>query len=205
MKISKIYFIGGSPCSGKSTVTEHIVKHFNFTYYKIDDYLETYIRRGAYDKKPICFKQQQMSSDEIWMRSPLIQAEEEWQFYDEIFEYVMEDIQNLSKDKPIIAEGAAFKPDLMKQLGVLKENYICMIPSRDFQIEKYRQRDWIGYVIGECTDSKKAFENWMERDSLFAQKVQTNCNILGYTCLVNDGTKAIAELEATVKQHLKLG
>lgn len=204
VKISKIYFIGGSPCSGKSTVAEQIIKHFDFVYYKIDDYLETYMSYGARDKKPICLKQQQLSCDEIWMRDPIIQAEEEWQFYDEIFEYVMEDIQRLSKDKTIIAEGAAFKPDLMKQLGVLEENYICIIPSRDFQIEKYQQRDWIGYVIGECTNSKKAFENWMERDILFAQQIQMKCNVLGYTCLINDGTRLIAELEEEVKQHLKL-
>lgn len=34
-----IYFIGGSPCSGKSTVTEILSKKYDLYYFKVDDFL----------------------------------------------------------------------------------------------------------------------------------------------------------------------
>ena len=37
------YYIGGSPCCGKSTVAEMIAKKYNFEYLKVDDLLEVYI------------------------------------------------------------------------------------------------------------------------------------------------------------------
>lgn len=200
----KIYFIGGSPCSGKSTVAEMLIDRFAFHYFKIDDYLDRYIKRGATAKKPICLKQEQLSSDQIWMRDAHVQADEEWQFYDEIFEYIMEDIQALPNSKPIIAEGAAFKPDLMNQLGVLQDAYMCIIPSREFQVEKYEQRDWVDYVLGDCHNPKQAFQNWMERDILFAQKVRASCDQFGYTCVINDGTKSLETMEAAVIDHFRL-
>ena len=38
-----LYIIGGSPCSGKSTIAEMIAEKYDFNYFKVDDYLEQYI------------------------------------------------------------------------------------------------------------------------------------------------------------------
>ena len=35
-----LYIIGGSPCSGKSTIAEMIAEKYDFNYFKVDDYLE---------------------------------------------------------------------------------------------------------------------------------------------------------------------
>ena len=42
-----IYFIGGSPCSGKSTVAESLSDKYDLYYFKVDDYLNQYTNRGA--------------------------------------------------------------------------------------------------------------------------------------------------------------
>lgn len=36
--MTDIYYIGGSPCSGKSTVAEMIAEKYGFHYYKVDFY-----------------------------------------------------------------------------------------------------------------------------------------------------------------------
>ena len=112
--LEKVYFIGGSPCSGKSSIAELLTKDNRFYYFKVDDFLDKYLNLGALNKKTNCFKIKQMTSDEIWMRDCLVQSEEEFQIYDEIFEFILNDITNINSDKPIIAEGAAFTPNLMK-------------------------------------------------------------------------------------------
>lgn len=40
-----IYFIGGSPCSGKSTVAEILSRKYDLHYFKVDDYLDTYMKK----------------------------------------------------------------------------------------------------------------------------------------------------------------
>ena len=48
-----MYYIGGSPCSGKSTVADALAKRFGLAYFKADDHLDEFIARGAaedYDK-----------------------------------------------------------------------------------------------------------------------------------------------------------
>lgn len=202
--MKQIYFIGGSPCSGKSSIAQLLEKRVDVEYFKIDDHLEKYMQFGVGDKKPVCLKHQTLNTDEIWMRSPIVQAEEELQFYDEIFEYIMGDIKELSASKHLIVEGAALKPNLMQQLGVAPSNYLCIVPSYDFQIKKYQEREWVHGVIGQCRNPKRAFENWMERDRLFAEEIKKMCEKYRYTFFVTDGTKTIDEVEKDVIAHFEL-
>ena len=41
------YYIGGSPCAGKSTVAEILSKKYNLYYFKVDDFLDGYTKLGA--------------------------------------------------------------------------------------------------------------------------------------------------------------
>ena len=51
--MKKIYFVGGSPCTGKSTVCEIIAKNYNLYYFKVDDYLDKYMKKVALNKDKI--------------------------------------------------------------------------------------------------------------------------------------------------------
>lgn len=42
---SQAYFIGGSPCSGKSTISEMISRQFQLEYYKVDEYEGEHMQR----------------------------------------------------------------------------------------------------------------------------------------------------------------
>ena len=51
------YFIGGSPCSGKSTVAEILAKKYDLYYFKVDDFLDgTKFLSGTYRKLKKLFK-----------------------------------------------------------------------------------------------------------------------------------------------------
>ncbi len=43
----------------------------------MDDCLEEYTREGALHGRPICMKQLEMNSEQIWMRDPSLQCQEE--------------------------------------------------------------------------------------------------------------------------------
>ncbi len=200
----QIYYIGGSPCCGKSTVAEMISKKYNFQYFKVDDLLEVYINKGAKLSKPLLSKIAVMSLDEIWLREPEIQNLEEQDIYNEMFEFILEDLNKLNSEVPIITEGAAFLPKLISEIGVGKSNYICMVPTNEFQYEMYSQRPWVMQYLEGCSNKELAFENWMKRDYLFADSVLNDATTLGYSTLIVDGKRTIDENLDTIEEVFKV-
>lgn len=199
------YIIGGSPCAGKSTVAEILAKKYDLHYFKVDDLLDHYTRLGAAKGCPICQKTIEWSPEQIWMREPVIQCEEEFEWYREVFEYVTADLKQVNCKNGIITEGAAYVPELIKQLGVPMDRYISITPTPEFQVFHFRKREFVPYILEGCSDKEKAFYNWMDRDVLFAKEVQRQCAEENYVSIINDGSMKIAEMAEKVERHFGLG
>ena len=178
-----IYYIGGSPCSGKSTVAEALAARCGLTYFKVDDHLEAFTARGAAAGLPVCQRISRMSADATWLRDPLVQCREEFDYYAEIAPFVAEMLHALPPG-PVIAEGAAFLPGLVPPSA----RYIAITPTREFQISRYRERPWVPCILRDCTDKEAAFANWMERDAIFAEEVRRQCAARSLPHLLTDGT-----------------
>lgn len=189
--MKKIYYIGGSPCSGKSTVAQMIAKQYNFKYYQVDDSLYDFIKMGQAAGKPYSSKAAEKDVNEIWLCDPVVANEEELEIYREIFQFIIEEVSNMEDSNPIIAEGVAFMPELMHSIGIPKDSYICIVPTREFQYNYYRRRPWVAEVLKGYQDKEHAFTNWMERDVLFAKYTKTMSETLGFETLIIDGNKDI--------------
>ena len=198
------YYIGGSPCTGKSTVAEILSKKYDLYYFKVDDFLDHYTKLGALNEYPICKQNVEWNAEQIWMREPLLQCEAEFDWYKEIFEYVIADLKQIHCKNGIITEGAAYVPKLIKQLGVPKDKYISITPTPEFQVYHFRKRKFVPYVLEGCSDKEKAFSNWMSRDILFAKEVQKQCLEEEYISVINDGNIGIEELVDIVSTHFGL-
>lgn len=138
-----------------------------------------------------------MTPDEIWLREPYIQCEEEFLIYDEISQLVFEHLEMIDADF-IITEGAAYTPRVMENSSL--NEYISIVPTPDFQISHYRKREWVPYILEGCSNKDIAFSNWMNRDILFAKQVKEECEKKGFPCIVNDGLDDIAVLYEKVTQ-----
>lgn len=189
--MAKIYYIGGSPCSGKSTIAEMIAKEHNLYYFKVDDYLEEYISKGKQKGKQASTKISTMTPEEIWMRPPEEQSDEELEIYREMFEFIMNDLKEINVPNGIITEGAAYLPELVKMAGIDSRHYINIVPTKEFQYSHYKERPFVPYVLEGCSDKTAAFENWMERDVLFAVFVREQAEQLGYESVVTTGELSI--------------
>lgn len=198
----RVLFIGGSPCSGKSTVAERISEEYGAYYFKVDDFLDEFTARAADRGYPVCKKIMAMTPEEIWMRDPSVQCEEEFLIYQEISELVSEYLKNIDADF-IITEGAAYTPEVMGEYKA--KEYIAIIPAPDFQITHYKEREWVPYVLEGCSDRQRAFDNWMQRDILFAERVKAECEEKKIPCITNDGRITRDGLTGMVKElfHLK--
>lgn len=202
--MQNIYIIGGSPCAGKSTVAEILSQKYNLHYFKVDDFLDRFTELGAANGGSICQKQMAWSWEQIWMRDPQLQCLEEFEFYREIFEYVWADLQQHSGKRGVITEGAAYVPQLIKEMGVTHNRYISITPTEEFQIYHFKKREFVPYILKDCSDKEQAFANWMGRDILFAKEVQRQCAEENFYSIVNDGSVTVDEMVDRVERHFGL-
>ena len=135
------------------------------------------------------------------MRDPEVQCREEFQIYREIAPDVFRGLDAVEAEL-IVAEGAAFTPEVVKPRGA--ENYIAIIPTPEFQITHYRERKWVSRVLAGCSDQTAAFDRWMQRDILFAGQIEGECAALGIPCIISDGSLSLDRLYQRVKQLLGL-
>ncbi len=203
--MNNIYVIGGSPCAGKSTVAEILSERYDLYYYKVDDFLDQYTQMGAGKGYEICKKTVEMSAEQIWMRDPKLQCREELEFYQEVSEFILEELRKLSGSyKGVITEGAAYLPKLMKAFGIPGNRYLSITPVSEFQIYHFRKRKFVPYVLRECRDQEAAFLNWMNRDILFAEDVRRQCREEGYVSITNDGSRKVEAMVELVARHFGL-
>lgn len=60
--LSHIYWIGGSPCAGKTTIARKLAAEYGFTYYKCDDCYDDHMSRSTPDQHPNTYK----IKDQTW-------------------------------------------------------------------------------------------------------------------------------------------
>lgn len=197
-----IYMIGGSPCSGKSTIASLLARQYQLLHIKLDDLVDEMMSQASADSQPICLLRQDRNPEQILMRNPEEMADEEWRFYEEIFPYVKSYL--IKKDRPLLVEGAGLLPHLVKELEWPASSYLCLTPTADFQKKHYRQREWVSYVLEGTTNPEQAFENWMQRDILFAQMVRKEAMRLGYSSLMTDGSQSEKQTAEEIARLLKL-
>src|SRR6185369_4131598 len=182
-----------SPCSGKSTITEMLAAKYGFQYYTADDHEANHLQHSTPDLQPVMFKYSKMSWDEIWSQTVEKLLHDEIEYYHERFPFIINDLIQLNLEPPVILEGAAFLPELIKRFPVKHENITFMIPTTEFQLRHYAQRPWIETILKECHDPKQAFENWMRRDALFSQKVSHQASVYGFRVIQVDGSINVQE------------
>ena len=198
-----LYMIGGSPCSGKSTLASLLARKYDSLHIKLDDLVDEMMSQASVDSQPICLLRQDRNPEQIWMRNPEEMADEEWRFYEEIFPYVKSYLIK-NQDRPLLVEGAGLLPHLVKELECPVPSYLCLTPTADFQKKHYKQREWVPYVLEGTTNPEQAFENWMQRDILFAQMVRKEAMELGYPSLIADGSQSEKQTVEEVARLLKL-
>ena len=201
--LANLYMIGGSPCSGKTTITNQIAGAYGFSTYRCDDaYFEHAKELTA--EQPIFSRLIQCNSEEIWMRPVPQQIDEELEIYREEFPFIVRDFKKLAASGPVIAEGAALLPSLVATLGIPSHRAIWIVPTEEFQRHHYGQRDWRHDVVKDCSDPKHAWENWMSRDAGFACQVAREAHDHGFALITVDGSASIETNLDVVERHFEL-
>lgn len=201
---SQAYILGGSPCSGKSTIAKSLADRYDLGFYKIDDYSRDHQAVCQPGRHPVMSRISRMGWNEIWSRPVATQVQEEMEYYREEFELILADLGGYDPGKPIILEGAALLPELIAALPVNRNRVLYLVPTEAFQHLHYSRRPWIQKILADCEDPDQAFENWMKRDQLFGVEIIRQAEVYKYRTLLVDGGRGIVKLVETVSDLLGL-
>lgn len=196
-----IYWIGGSPCAGKSCIADILAKKYDFIIFKCDDFIFEHISKSDKVKHPIMNKIQKKCWNDLWMRSVDIQVNEEFDFYREEFDMLLNDLELSLRNKTVIVEGTALLPELLNNLKINKNKMVHIVPTKDFQVQYYSKRPWTSDILSECENPRLAFSNWMERDAKFSNIVFDNAIELGMQTFRVDGNYSIKDMVTKVEEH----
>lgn len=203
-ELSHVYWLGGSPCSGKSSIADVLVETYGFTLYRTDDAFARHEKMVMPQRQPIFYKLTHCTCDELWMRPVEQQVIEEIAFYHEEFPLILEELLALPKSTPVLVEGAALLPECVIPLIFEPRRAIWLLPTAEFQLHHYGRRAWAKEIVSTCTQPEQAFQNWMQRDIQFARRVQQEAQHAGMCVLVVDGTRSLAENTRFVEQYLQI-
>lgn len=187
-----IYWIGGSSCSGKSTLAKMLAEKHGLQLYSCDDHFYKHVQLISPEKHPAMKKVAEMNPNEAFYSRGLDdQLRVYIQSFQEDFSFVLQDLQEINK--PVIIEGNQLMPSLTAPY--IKENHkaIWLIPTEAFQRKNYQKRDWIKGVLNDTEDPEIAFNNWMKRDAIFAEHVNEEAKRFGFKVLNVDGSSNLDE------------
>jgi len=206
--MEQIYWMGGSPCAGKTTISEIIEQEFGWQIYHIDRYIERYLQRATPDKQPHLHQYQQLGLNKF-LHQP---AQEQLQIIlgmsHEQLHFILEDLAEIESDSPILVEGANLLAADVVQHGASAQNSIWMVPTEAFQLETYPKRgSWVQGVLKLYDDPEEAmlaFERWMERDALMARWTANQAKQQGIPLIMVDGSVSLLDNAEIIMRHFGL-
>jgi cytidylate kinase len=192
----EVLWIGGSPCSGKSTVAAMVAARRGLPVLSCDDAFE----RHAGEDAPTLLRLVTTPMAERLAQPVDVQVADVRTGYGEQFPCLLADLA--SYHGTVVVEGAALLPELLAEVPVRSDHAVWLVPTEEFQREQYARRGWAADLVRDLADPAEAFDRWMRRDASFAAQVAIRAEQLGYRVVVVDGSIGVDELAAEVDAWL---
>jgi 2-phosphoglycerate kinase len=187
-----VRWIGGSPCSGKSTVAAMIAAARRVAVYSCDAAFDRHTLTGG----PTMRKVAALGIGDRLAQPIETQVDDVLALYREEFPQILQDLAD-RPDTPVV-EGAALLPELLAARQVPPQEAVWIVPSEEFQRSHYRRRQWAWPLLAGLNDPEAAFDRWMRRDIRFAELVAEQAHDHGYRVIVTDGSVPAAGLAASL-------
>lgn len=164
-KLENVFWLGGSPCTGKSSISGILASNVNLDVYQLMKPLK--FTRDALTPRlhPTLTKWCASYWNERWMQPIDSLIKDEIACYQEHFTLILEDVISIAKHKPLLVEGTALLPGQVASVLPEQSHAVWVVATADFQRKHYSKREWVRGILEQCDNSAVAFNNWMERDA----------------------------------------
>lgn len=201
--LQHVLWLGGSPCSGKSSVTDILAQWYPVQAYHVDDAFQKHSSDFTPNLYPTNYKWTHTSWQDLWMQSQTALLEQAIACYTEHLRFILSDLAEM--EGVVIAEGTSLLPDCIKLLLEDVTHALWMVPTQDFQRKVYPMRGhFVAHILQNCEEPEQAFKNWMDRDVAFARWIQTRTRHHNLRCIQVDGQRSIEENAIRIGEHFQL-
>ncbi|MBV8830700.1 MAG: hypothetical protein JO108_15850 [Acidobacteriaceae bacterium] len=202
-QLSRVYWLGGGSCAGKSTVARRLADRYGLYLYPTDDRMDEHARRSKPEDSPLLHEFVAMNMDDRWVnRSPAIMLETFHWFRGEGFQMIIDDLLLISEDVRVIVEGFRLLPHLVKPMLSAPSHAVWLLPSPEFRestVERRGGRTW--NFLAKTSDPERALQNLLQRDSMFTDRLRRDTKRLELRAIEvhcamdeDDSVRSVAEI-----------
>ena len=201
--LAHVLWLGGTPCSGKTSVAKWLVEHYNAQLYHYDKHERRHAANCLSDQHPEMSAYAAMDMDTRWVHRSVAEmvraTEAAWR---ERFSMVIDDLLALSRAKPILAEGPGLLPKSVAPFLHRTGQAVWLVPTEAFKRATQPTRG--GAPANQTSNPGQAYRNLIDLDLQLAMNVKLRAAELGLTVLEVDGTKSVDAMAAQVADHFGL-
>ncbi len=206
--LSHVLWIGGSPCSGKSTVSHTIARIYVFIDYHADAWESNHFARRVAAGNAEAEAFLKMSMDQRWTRRSVeTLTQEAIVSWTNRFSLVIEDLLAFPRDRFIVAEGNFFPLCVAPYLSS-PHQAIWLVPTDTF-CEQGRRTRWAELAVrqkrhgvyDESSDAEKRQSNIIARDCQLARYVKQQAKELSLIVHEVDGSRSREDVTELVERH----
>lgn len=201
--LSHVRWIGGGSGAAKSTVARALAETRGAALYDTDAAMHDHAARSVADGCPRLGAFIAMSMDQRWVRrSPQEMLDGFHWFAGVGFEWIVADLLDLPRDRPVVAEGFRLLPHLVAPLLRDRRRAIWLLPKPVFRRKAFDARGTTWDIPNRTSDPCKALANLLERDALFTERLERETSSLGLPTMEVDGTLPEDTLIRAVGDHV---
>jgi 2-phosphoglycerate kinase len=183
-RLRHVYWIGGGPGGGKSTIARRLADRYRLHLYLTDDAMHDHADRSTAADAPYLEQFKAMNMDERWLtRSPETMLETFHWFRGEGFDLIVEDLLRLPAGTRVVAEGFRLLPHLVKPLLANPSHAVWLLPTPGFRQAALESRGSTWGIPHNTSDPERTRLNLIERDRMFTDRMTEETKRLGLPAL----------------------
>ncbi len=201
-ELNRVYWIAGTACAGKTTISDIIARRYDWNVYHIDEHEKNLRERACPEKHPMFYQLSQITGDDLWLRPLEEQIKTQPLYITDSFPLLIEDLKNrLASDSRNLIVDASVLPDKVIPFLASLNHIFYLIPQEEFQRTNYALRPWIKEVLAKTSDPELAWSNWMARDIGYARWIEKEVDKYGLKRILVDGLISIEETVEMVVRY----
>jgi hypothetical protein len=192
-----VLWIGGPPCSGKTSIARSLAAKHDLRVYRSDaqtwKHHDAAVARGF----PAAARWEEMTADEHWLGELEAMVELSVAVNEERCRLMVEDVEALPAAPLIVAEGTPLFPSLVGELLADRDHGVWLLPTPAFQRARLEERPRTTFE--GASDPIRALENRIQRELRVGELIEEEANGRGLHVLCVDETRDLAAVTAAVE------